>query len=267
MRRMILALCSIALTLGFVSSAQAASITGVLNITGSVNVSATDLDWVPPEDGGYGEFTTKTPGSGYFSNIVSVSTLSPVGGFSKDLTLGPSGGGYTHVDIGLTSVDDFLYNFDPTNQATGGFDYTGLTFNLTEVVDPSTGVALCTGNIAAGTSCYLGPFLLTATASDKTTITLVVNGIFDDTQPAWDPTPYTGSYTTQLNFSVQQILDILDGNATDPFCTNNQVGTICSSYSANFVPTASIPEPASMITFGTGALLLALRRRRQNKRS
>ena len=246
--------------LGFAAHANAAPITGELNITGSVDVSATTIDWVPPNDGGFGTFTTKLPGTGYFSNIVGA-PATPVTGDSLDLTLGASGGGFTHVDIGDTNVPNFLYNFSLAQ-------YSGLTFDLTKVVDPSLGsVAQCTGTeTGVGTSCYLGVFLLTVAANGGTAISMAVEGYFEDSNIADSRSFYVGQYTTQLGLTIAQIFNILENGGQDAACLGSEgPGVVCASYSANFQARA-IPEPATLLTLGTGsAIFAAIRRRRAAK--
>jgi hypothetical protein len=268
---------------GLATSASAEPITGVLNIVGSVQVTATTLDFVPPDEGGFGVFTTVEPpapgdqGGDYFEDIVSPNPLTPIGGEALDLALVPTAG-YQTVNIGDTFVDDFLQDFTIVGGVFPGYDYSNLTFDLTHVVDQSS-AGQCTGAETSGT-CFLGPFLLTA-GEEGTGILLEVRGIFQDPSLTgcaeitghvdacdWDDTPYVGRFTTQVGLTVQEILDIIEGGGTDPACgANIPAGTICASYSANFESAAAIPEPTTLLLFGTGAAALGYRRRRQARRN
>ena len=264
------------------TSASAEPITGVLNITGSVQVTATTLDFVPPDELSFGVFTTVEPPApgdqdgDYFEDIVSPNPLQPIGGEALDLALVPTAG-YADVNIGDTFVDDFLSDFTISGGVFPGYDYSNLTFDLTHVVDQSS-AGICDGSETSGT-CFLGPFLLTA-GEEGTGILLEVRGIFQDPSLTgcdeitghvdacdWDDTLYIGRFTTQVGLTVAQILNIIEFGGTDPACGSSiPAGTICASYSANFESVAPIPEPTTLLLFGTGAAALGYHRRRQARR-
>ena len=257
--RVVSVLPAVALALGMAVPASAAPINGSLQITGSVAISITNMDWRPPVDGGYGTFVTVTPATGYFATghpggIVSPNPLAPFGGNSLDLTLGPSGGGYTHVDIGPTNVPNFLNTFTAPG-------YGSLFFDLTRVVAPSA--PLCTGAEVANDVCSVTAFTITVNPDGKSlTVAMSVEGFFEDPTIANSRAFYSGRYTTQVGLTTQQIEDILTKNLQDPSCVAGDTGNICASYSANFNAITGVPEPATMLTFGAGTALMAYRRRR-----
>jgi len=263
MRRLkVLSLSVLLATFGFAPTASADPITGILNITGSVDVTATTLDFRPPETDGFGIFTTKEPGTGYFDTIVS-DPLEPTGGDMLDLALVPTAG-FTNVAIGDTFVDDWMYNFRDAG-GFDGYDYSNLTFDLTHVVDQSGTAAICDGSEGLGDTCFLGPFLLTV-GEEGTGILMEVRGYFQD--PLYDDTFYGGRFTTQVGYTISEILDILENGGADASCLAGvSNGTLCASYSANFEPISEIPEPASLLLFGSGALVLGYRRRRAAKKA
>lgn len=239
--------------------ASAAQITGSLNIGGSVAVGIQRLDWRPPTDGGNGIFVTVTPGTGYFSAIVNPNPLTPYGGLSKDLTVGPTGGGYTHVDIGgfATPVASYMSAFTAPG-------YGGLFFDLESVEAPTA--PPCTGGEGPNTVCSVTAFTITTSLDNRSsTIVMNITGFFEDSTIVGSRNHYSGLYTTQVNLTTQQIEDILTiPGQHDPTCVPGDNNKICASYSANFVPNA-VPEPTTMLTFGAGALM-ALRRRRAAKK-
>lgn len=266
--RAVSVLPAVALLLGLAVPASAVPITGVLNIAGSVAVGITTLDWRPPTDLGYGDATTTTPALGYFGGPPLGPTGSVPGGVfpgaptglrSKDLTLA-SDAGYSHVDIGPggTFVGSFLNTF----LAPG---YGGLFFDLTQVESPAG--APCNGTeTTAGTTCSVTAFTVTVLPGNAVSIAMSVLGFFQDSTIADSRAFYAGRYTTQVGLTTQQIEDILTKNQQDPGCAPGDTGVICGSYSANFNARA-VPEPATMLTLGAGAALMAYRRRRAAKKA
>jgi len=234
-------LCGGLLTLALAAPASADPITGVLNITGSANVSATRIDWVLGDitlhpgatDAVYGTFDIVKDGSGYFSNI-----WQPVSGVNTGLSedLPPGGGA------------NFLTDFK-----TSDAQYNDLSFTLTSL--GAFAVPVCTGLEDIGDSCLAfagSPFLLTRTNSG-TGVEFDVFGFFVD--PTFGDTGQNaakGIYTANIvGMTPKQVADLINGG-----------GTINSSYSAQFTATA-VPEPLTLTLLGSGLLGIGLRARRR----
>ena len=223
--------------LGVTVSASAAPITGTLNITGSVQVNQTTIDWIPIA-GGEGIFNMVFPGTEYFADIYNPAVNPPYIGSATDL-----------VGQALP-LANFLNDFqtpDPT--------YSDLSFTLTDIVDPTA--PTCTGSEGVNQTCSLGSFTLTQTATGVAVSFNVAGFFIDPTEGDFGSNLATGVYTTQLNTpAVDTIAEVrailLSGNS------------IQSSYSATYtvLPTP-IPEPATLVTFGTGSFLLAAHKRRK----
>src|SRR5215203_7078907 len=183
-----------ALCLVTVAPVAAAPITGVLNIQGSVMVSQNEIDWYLPVNGGYGEFTTKDPDSGYFEQIVQ-GLSDPVIGEILDL------GGLTGPIVpplpGGTPLEGFLDNFSNNDDP----EYSDLSFTLESLIIPA--VAECQNQFyAEGATCRLGVFLLTQ-GSQGVQVKLEVFGSFVDLTYGDDGSlnDATGLFSTTLNQS------------------------------------------------------------------
>src|SRR5215210_6069935 len=125
-------LCGGLLTIfGFAASAGATPISGTLNITGAVNVSATLIDWLP-----------LATGEGAIATAICVSPCVP-GYFSQ--IFNPAGAPFYDADaVDLNSattvlpVANFLNDFNTPNAR-----YNDLSFTLTQILIPT--VPICTG--------------------------------------------------------------------------------------------------------------------------
>lgn len=227
----------VCVVLGFAANASAATIVGTLNFTGDVIVTSNTIDW--QDRGGVPNAIVMETSSGYFSGVD-----------SEDLSVGYA----SSIDLTAPQQmqDDFLHDFEENPDVASEYD--DLTFDLTDLVDPTAPPCNPAVNYTSGQSCSLGPFTLTATPGGGTTITLDVVGNFDDPSLGAVDSPATGVYTAQRTESVQQIVAI--------FTQPNP--SFFTSYSASIT---AIPEPATLLTFGAGTALLAAHRRRQAKKN
>ena len=236
-------LCGGLLTLALAVPASADPITGVLNITGSANVSAARIDWVLGDisehpgatDAVYGTFDIVKEGTGYFSTV-----WQPVSGVNTGLSedLPPGGGA------------NFLSDFE-----TQDAKYDDLSFTLTNlggwVAPVCTGVETPLNHIDC--VAFAGsPFLLSPTNAG-TGVEFDVFGFFLD--PTFGDTGQNtakGIYTANIvGMTPKQVADII-----------NAGGTINSSYSAQYTASA-VPEPVSLTLLGSGLLGIGLRARRR----
>lgn len=114
-----------------------------------------------------------------------------------------------------------------------------------------------------GVSCFgNAPFLFqefTVGGTTKTSVTLNLAGnVFDTNTPNLVST-WTGSFTGQFNGSIAQLFAIIETG-----------GSIQNSFSATKIvatPVAAVPEPATLLLFGTGTALVARRFRKGKKKS
>jgi hypothetical protein len=115
--------------------------------------------------------------------------------------------------------------------------------------------------IGGGTTCNAGatsPFAFSQNLLGDTTVTLRMSGIvFDSLTPTLIST-WTGIFTAQFpGTTIAQLLTQL--------AANGGTGTIDTSFSASKITAqqiTAVPEPATLLTFGLGAGLLAAFRRR-----
>ena len=234
------------LAFGTVTPLTAAPIAGTLTIQGSVVVSATTIDWIPdgPTDG---TFTTKDPGTGYFSTIFSADVFNPNGGFIEDLTPG-----YPIPNAGF--LDDFQGVTLPA-------EYDDLSFTLEDVVLPGVEECQADTDYDTGDTCRLGFFILTQN-DNSVGASLEVLGSFVDLTYGDDGSlnnakgQFSDTLTEPEFDTIREIVDIIDTPG----------GSIRTGWTATFIATP-IPEPATLLTFGLGTALVAAHRRRRAKKN
>ena len=124
--------------------------------------------------------------------------------------------------------------------------YDNLNFDLTQIVAPVA--PPCTGAEAVNVSCSIGVFTLKNTGGGNVDITMDIRGVWQNTGDT--DTPAVGIYTAQsADTSIAAIRNTLLSG-----------GSLTNSYSATIT---SVPEPATLLTFGAGSMLLAAHRRRR----
>ena len=210
-----------------VSSAHAAPIGGQANIAGNVSVSGTSINFAPTFTN-----TTGAVEDGDFAGLT--------GGTIKSLTGGPVTGN-TFVSAFATFTTGVA---------------SPITFDLT-FISPGVGTLAGCSSSAPGSACTPtgSPFTLFQLTSNTVVATLQLNGEAYTGTSASGTSPTTSIFSTQtaLNGTIPQIIGTLQGGGSLTGIT----------YSASFIATNPIPEPASMALMGiglVGAGLLARRR-------
>lgn len=221
-----------ALLLIFTPNASAAPIIGGFNMTGSVTVSMTTVDWNsngPPT----GTFVVNSPATGDFAGLFGGNPPFFTGTV-KDLVAPP------------VPVARFLDLFTAP-----GFG--GLFFDLSSVIAPAA--PACTGaNPPVNVDCSFGAFTIKNSAGGGVAVDFGVLGFFQNGVDLTTRTPGSGLYTTQLvNQTVASV-----------FATITTGGSISAAYSANYM---TIPEPQAaslvlmgILLIGSSALLRKFRR-------
>ncbi|HUQ90042.1 MAG TPA: hypothetical protein VM120_00090 [Bryobacteraceae bacterium] len=216
-----------------------AAITGNLNISGTVRVSLSTIDWQNPTGAPNGVFLTIQPGTNYFASIFSTDPFTPYGGRALDLGGGPF--------AGPVFVPSFMSGFTAPG-------YSGLFFDLT-LLDPSS-APVCTGSEGENQPCRIGtpsPFTLTQkfdqSGNPSVAIDFSIQGFFQDSNLANSRANYKGTYTTQLTDpaldTISEVLTRINGG-----------GFVEASYSGNFSELSAIPEPSTVLFTLTGGLLM-----------
>lgn len=276
--------CSVAaLSLAAVPTAAfAAPIVGHIGFSGSViydtrgaaasGLSVVDFAPLGPAPGGTGTGSVAyvDTATGYFAGMptfpgcggVTCATSSSILDLTNDVTAAPPA---TFAPAGTTlapfPIAGFLSGFTATALPAL---YTTLHFDLTEVL-VAAGPA-CTGGEGIGDSCAAGPFTLEDT-NEGVKIQFDVRGNFIN---GADSGYYGGSFSAVFNGLHFQsgangsagLFSRLDVTPQDLMCGISNLEGACS-FSANFDPTNPVPEPATLLTLGTGAALAALRMRRK----
>ena len=210
-------------------SAQATTITGQANIAGNVTVSGNTIAFSPTFMSTVGATET-----GSFTGLT--------GGTIGSLTNGPQ--------TGNVSVPGFI-NF---NQGVAS----PITFDLTYIAPGIGTVANCSSS-AIGAQCTPtgSPFTLFQLSSNTVLASLNLNGVAYTGSSATGSTPTVGVFSTQ---------DVMYGTIPAVIAALQGGGTLTGiTYSASFVASPTVPEPASMLLMGMGLLGAGLVARRKSR--
>jgi hypothetical protein len=228
----------------FSATALADPITGVLNITGSVQVGPTSIDFLPLATGTGTVAADAFTNTGSFAVLNTGNTAQPSAGVIKDLSGPPL--------TGAVNVTSFIDSFSAAPN---------IRLDLTFVNPGIFSASGCVGTPAVGDTCTPAgsPFNLSNVLSGNAISTVISFGFAGNAinTTTGETDTYTGVLSTQLDgISLQQILAEL------------VVGTpITSSYSGTITVTpaeTAVPEPGSstMVFAGMGMLILSFAFRR-----
>ena len=218
-------------------SSEAGAITGTLDIAGAIRVTTA----------GTIDFGNNGAAAGLM-NVTNTTTLQNGGGgflnfgtvLDKDLTAaGQPTGGFAPLDLfesGMTA--------DPT-----------INFVLTDILS-------CV-QVSGAASCPFGdltsPFAF-AQAAFSVTVTMVMSGtVFSSLTPAL-VSDWGGTFTAQFPGTAANPVTV--AGLLAQFLADGFIDTSVSASKITAVQ-AQVPEPATLLTFGVGSGLLALRRRRK----
>lgn len=218
-------------------SLSAAPISGTVNISGSVAVGETFIDFQPPVGPPNGAFVVSNTG-----NTGSFAGLSNTAGTILDLsdTQEPPGQPFP-------TLKGFVTFAAAPN----------ISLDLTAIEPGSFSSANCFAAPAAGQTCtpaasgngFASPFDLTNTSATTSTAAITVHGNAVNTATG-ESTPFIGIFTTQFTVPYQTLLQEV------------ATGEVATSYSTTFSAT-TVPEPMTPILLGSGLIGLGIIRRRR----
>lgn len=238
-------LCSLVVITAFAALTASAATTGILKVSsgaGGVEVSLTEIDWILPDGGGYGDFLVAIG-----STLTSAAGTPAVGSTGRFLDL--------NVANPLPISGFVTFN-----------TVAGLTFDLL-TLGPGSPNTNCAAVVVVGQSCsvFVGsPFSLTLT-SEGVSVSLGLSGI------AKDGTAPDSSWIGTLSTNIIALSTVPSGNnvtpldiqnffgctaaSVGPFGCTNQAAIISSTHGGEFVASA-VPEPATTALMLIAGLLI-----------
>lgn len=217
-----------------VSSASAAPITGTVNISGSVAVGGTFIDFQPPVGPPNGVFSVSNTG-----NTGSFAALNNTAGSILDLNemVQTPGVAFPTLTGFITFTADPTIRLDLTSIDVGSFTSTDC------FAAPAAGQT-CTPPLGFGGAVGTNPFNLNNTSAGTSTASITFHGTAVNTATG-ETSSFIGVFSSQFTVPYQTLLsDITAGT------------TVSTSYSASITatPTSTVPEPATMILLGSGLI-------------
>lgn len=232
MRRAILVALAIASVTSVIPArAEAVPIEGTLDIAGAVRVtSAGMIDWVAPVGGGFGTPAVQITSTGYFVPLIGSNAR------EADLNAVAFPAGPPGTFASFSGFETFP-----------GTTLPGLNFALTRI-------DMCEVGCGFG----FAPQFNVLFTGGNTSVIMNTRGTVTDSNNPGEVSNWVGQFTAQFPATTpQQLINQLVAE-----------GFIDTSFSASKVARAqsqppAVPEPATLLTFGTGTALLAWRRRRK----
>ena len=237
MKKALIAAMAVATLAILPATAQAVPIVGTLDLTGSVRVTATSIDWLP-EGLGIGVAQVQPTTDGYFLPLIgSQAQELDLIGLPVGVQLGP----------GIPGFETFPDSPLP-----------GLNFILDVIVSCGQAALHPEFECQAGLD---SPFRFDQDTEGTTVIINFRGRVQDPIGAPGEQSTFTAKFdATFVGLTPEQILTII-----------SEQGEIFSPYSAQKIttdiPTQEVPEPATMLTFGAGTALLAAHRRRRAKKA
>jgi PEP-CTERM motif len=244
--RKVLVLAVLAICLAaFPRPAQAFLITGELDLAGGVRITDTGLlDFILPVDGTNGiEIIANSTNTDYFAVFNTFGIPYTIADLDLLAALFPAGPEGTFTELqGFETT--------PTSIQFGGqlSPLPDLTFSLLSIIPCQVGCGFG----------FAPQFNVVFSGGNTSVIMNITGTVCDPGNPLAECNHYTGQFTAQfVGLSPAQLIALLDSQ-----------GYIQTSFSASKISAApgTVPEPASLLLFGTGSAIAATIARRRAKK-